>query len=138
MANILTETAGALETNYNRLPFQFSRNLKTDARFQMPAPRWVQNYDNTSIFLGINFELKPVFDHARVLCVNRWLRKLGLPVTEPGLSPLADRLKLAGARVAVRIRDKIKLSPFRLWTPRSISTRKRGWSYTAAILKRFR
>ncbi len=37
VTNILMETAGAFETNYNRLPFQFSHNLKTDALFQMPS-----------------------------------------------------------------------------------------------------
>jgi hypothetical protein len=90
------------------------------------APHWVQNDDNVSISLSINFELKPTLQHARILWANRWLGKLGLSANEPGASPWADGIKLTGATMAMGLRDRLKTTPYQLWTPESVYSQNRN------------
>ncbi|HVN88427.1 MAG TPA: hypothetical protein VMT61_01295 [Candidatus Binataceae bacterium] len=56
------------------------------------APHWVQNHDNVSITLSINFQLT---DSARANTyrTNYYLRRMGLNPTPPGISPLRDKVK---------------------------------------------
>lgn len=63
------------------------------------APHWVQNGPGISVALSVNYELRSVARQAKLLGINRWLRRLGLAPRRPGISALGDRLKLSLARV---------------------------------------
>lgn len=57
------------------------------------APHWVQNGDNISVSISINYCMKSLERRARVYQANYFLRKMGLKPLPPGLSPLRDSLK---------------------------------------------
>lgn len=84
------------------------------------TPHWVQNKDNVSVAISINYELRSVYSLARLHRMNGRLRKLGLRPATPGLHPWRDRLKLAAARGGFAVRSLLKRrsSPgYALWTP---------------------
>jgi hypothetical protein len=81
------------------------------------APHWVQNHNNISVALSVNYELKSVNDQARICRFNRFVGKLGIVPMPPGMSPRRDGIKLAMANAATAIRDKVKPRTYRVWTP---------------------
>jgi hypothetical protein len=57
------------------------------------APHWVQNDDNISVSVSINYHSWDS-EYAHLYCANHYLRKaLGVKPTPPGKSPLLDTLK---------------------------------------------
>jgi hypothetical protein len=64
------------------------------------APHWVQNGNNISVALSVNFELKSVADLSMIYRFNRWLRRAGVTPKPPGSHPLRDGAKLAIAKTA--------------------------------------
>jgi PAS domain-containing protein len=63
------------------------------------APHWVQNDDNVSVTLSVNFQFSDA-DRASQYRANHYLRKLGINPSPPGKYPWRDRLKastLSGA-----------------------------------------
>lgn len=56
------------------------------------CPHWLENHDNVSVSLSVNFQFKDVM-RANVYRANFLLRKLGLHPKPPGLSPVVDALK---------------------------------------------
>jgi hypothetical protein len=94
--------------------------------FPSTAPHWVQNADNLSISININFDLVSVHHRLkRVYRVNRMMRRLGINPTNPGKSPLRDAVKqqfaasmAAAAKVVRRTRkqhDPVESYP--VWRP---------------------
>lgn len=85
------------------------------------APHWVQNRDNISVALSINYELRSVGRLARTHSFNRRLRRLGLRPAMPGVSPVGDRLKPAGDWLLTKLRNVVKPAPkpisYSVWTP---------------------
>jgi hypothetical protein len=62
--------------------------------FPSTAPHWVENGDEVSISININFDLVSVHRSMKpVYSVNRLLRRAGIDPTPPGVSPLRDALK---------------------------------------------
>jgi hypothetical protein len=62
--------------------------------FPSTAPHWVENGDDVSISININFDLVSIHRRMkRVYSVNRVIRRLGMRPTPPGASPLRDALK---------------------------------------------
>jgi len=55
-------------------------------------PHWLQNDDNVSVSLSVNFQFKDPM-RANAYRANYWLRKLGLNPTPPGKSPILDSIK---------------------------------------------
>jgi hypothetical protein len=55
-------------------------------------PHWLQNDDNVSVSLSVNFQFKDPL-RANAYRANYWLRKLGLNPTPPGKSPILDSIK---------------------------------------------
>jgi len=56
------------------------------------APHWVQNKDNISVTLSVNFQFRE--DHiANVYRANYLLRRMGITPTPPGQSQVRDRIK---------------------------------------------
>ena len=86
------------------------------------APHWVQNGNNVSVALSINYELKSVAERAKVYWLNHRLRKRGLSPTAPGTSPWRDGFKRSSASGAQALRALLKPTPpaptYNVWTPR--------------------
>jgi len=62
--------------------------------FPSTAPHWVENGNEVSVSININFDLKSIHGRMkRIYAVNRVLRRLGLTPAPPGSSALADSVK---------------------------------------------
>lgn len=64
------------------------------------CPHWLQNDDNVSVSLSVNFQFKDPF-RANVYRSNFLLRKLGLKPTPPGISPVLDSVKAQAVKPIV-------------------------------------
>jgi len=64
------------------------------------APHWVQNDDNISVSVSVNFQFRDYL-RGNVYRVNFALRKLGLRPKPPGQSPVRDSLKSFAVMPAV-------------------------------------
>jgi hypothetical protein len=63
--------------------------------FPSTAPHWVENGDQVSVSININFDLVSIHKQLkRVYTVNRVLRRLGVEPAPPGNSALRDALKV--------------------------------------------
>ncbi len=84
------------------------------------APHWVQNHDNVSVALSVNYELRSIARMGDIHMVNRQLRRLGLQPSAPGQPGWRDGLKLALAGGVTRLRG-VKGAPPAAggWTPAS-------------------
>jgi hypothetical protein len=56
------------------------------------SPHWVQNGDNISVSLNVNFQYRDTM-RANLYRLNFLLRRIGLQPTPPGASPAKDRVK---------------------------------------------
>jgi hypothetical protein len=69
------------------------------------APHWVQNRNNVSVAISVNFELRSVARLTRIYRMNHRLRRLGIEPRPPGESALVDGVKLAAAKALSRLRS---------------------------------
>ncbi len=83
------------------------------------APHWVQNRDNVSVALSVNYELRSVDRLEKLHRFNHRLRRLGLRPQPPAASPWRDALKLSAeaAMASVRALGRDRAKPFQVWTP---------------------
>jgi hypothetical protein len=97
--------------------------------FPSLGPHWVQNADEVSISININFDLVSVHHRLRrVYRVNRMMRRLGIKPTDPGKSPLRDAVKQqlsAGMGAMIKtLRPKAKreaADSYPVWRPKPVS-----------------
>lgn len=62
--------------------------------FPSTAPHWVENGDEVSISININFDLVSIHKRMRrIYSVNRLMRRAGMKPAPPGTSPIRDALK---------------------------------------------
>ncbi len=98
--------------------------------FPSMGPHWVQNGEQLSISININFDLKSIHHRMkRIYRVNRLIRRLGLEPCAPGKSPMKDALKdkmwlgvsavLNSVRTAVKGRDESMAYP--AWRPAPVA-----------------
>lgn len=92
------------------------------AHFPSLAPHWVQNGDNVSISININFELRSV--HRRLRAIhrfNRRLRRFGMTPSPPGRNPLLDSAKASIENGLIAARRALKpprpADSYPVWTP---------------------
>jgi hypothetical protein len=71
------------------------------------APHWVQNDDNVSVTLSVNFQFLDA-DRGSQYRANYYLRKLGISPSPPGKYLWRDRLKAATLSGAVRLRKLVR------------------------------
>ena len=64
------------------------------------APHWVQNGDDISVSLNVNFQYRDTF-RANLYRSNYLLRKMGLNPSPPGVSPTRDKIKSVAVWPAV-------------------------------------
>jgi hypothetical protein len=85
------------------------------------APHWVQNKDNVSVAISVNYELRSVERLSRIYRVNQRLRRLGIEPRPPGESALGDGVKLATAGAFFRLRSVKQRGsserPVGVWSP---------------------
>ncbi len=84
-------------------------DLKPGQGIHIPvnAPHWVQNKDNISISLNVNFQYHDSF-LANIYRANYYIRKLGLRPTAPGRSKLRDALKSSTMAAVLPLRKAIR------------------------------
>jgi len=98
-------------------------DLKAGHGIHVPvaAPHWVQNRDNVSVAISVNYELHSVERTAKIHRINSRLRRLGLNPTAPGLSRVGDLFKLAAAGTLSGMRSLSKggrpARTYGVWTP---------------------
>ena len=76
------------------------------------CPHWIENDDNVSISLSVNFQFKDSF-RANPYRANFLLRKFGLQPTPPGRSPILDSLKSFAVAPGVWIKKTYDRLAFR-------------------------
>jgi hypothetical protein len=85
------------------------------------APHWVQNRDNVSVALSVNYELRSMDRVQKVHRFNRRLRKMGVQPTAPCRSNWRDGAKLAAEDCVAAMRRiagrREPPSPYPIWTP---------------------
>jgi hypothetical protein len=86
------------------------------------APHWVQNRDNVSVALSVNYELRSVDRLEKLHRFNHRLRKWGLnPAAPSATAAWRDRIKLAAedgvAAVRSLMRRREGSRPYEVWTP---------------------
>lgn len=65
------------------------------------TPHWVQNKDNVSVAISVNYDLRSMYKLMHICRVNRRLRRLGWRPTPPGVSAWRDGIKLtAGSAIS--------------------------------------
>lgn len=82
-----------------------SYNLAPGVGVHVPvnAPHWVENDNNVSVTLSVNFQFKDSM-RANLHRANYFLRRLGLNPSDPGAGAIRDRLKSTFMASAVRMR----------------------------------
>jgi hypothetical protein len=85
------------------------------------APHWVQNRNNVSVAISVNYELRSVARMAKIHRLNSRLRRLGLKPTPPGQSSFGDSVKLAAAQALSGMRLVSRAGrisrAYGVWTP---------------------
>ena len=85
------------------------------------APHWVQNKNNVSVAISVNYELESVYRLSKIYKLNQQLRRLGITPTPPGTSQWRDGLKYAAARTLASMRSVVAKAPVvssvPVWTP---------------------
>jgi hypothetical protein len=85
------------------------------------APHWVQNKDNVSVAISVNYELRSVERLSRIYRVNQRLRRMGIQPRPPGQSALGDGVKLATASTLFGLRSLMQRGPsdrsYGVWSP---------------------
>ncbi|HLW72177.1 MAG TPA: cupin-like domain-containing protein [Candidatus Binataceae bacterium] len=71
------------------------------------CPHWVQNDDNVSITLSINFQFHDS-DRANKYRANYYLRKLGINPAPPGRYPRRDAVKAFAYRATMALRSRVR------------------------------
>lgn len=97
--------------------------------FPSTAPHWVQNADQVSISININYDLVSIHHRLkRVYKMNRAMRRLGIEPTDPGESPIRDsvkeRLSAGMGAVLKTFRSKANQDPsesYPVWRPTPVS-----------------
>jgi hypothetical protein len=85
------------------------------------APHWVQNKNNVSVAISVNYELRSVERLKRIYRVNHRLRRLGIVPRPPGKSALVDGVKLFTGAALANLRSSTRRSrteqPIEVWSP---------------------
>jgi Cupin-like domain len=71
------------------------------------APHWVQNGDEISITLSLNFQFNDM-ERANRYRANYYIRRLGITPAPPGKHPMRDSIKANAVRGAVRLGKPLK------------------------------
>lgn len=111
-----------------RQPEAHSYRLSAGHGVHFPSlgPHWVENADDVSVSININFDLVSIHHRLRsVYRINRLVRRLGLEPTPPGESAFRDAVKkvaslgtnlvLGSVRKAIKRRDVADSYP--VWRP---------------------
>jgi hypothetical protein len=79
----------------------------TGVHIPVNCPHWLQNGDDISISLSVNFQFLDSV-RANLYRANYMLRRLGLSPSMPGTNPALDRAKSFAMTVAIAARRSIR------------------------------
>jgi hypothetical protein len=102
--------ASAYKPQFESRALVYSMRPGTGVHSPVNTPHWLQNGDNVSVSLSINFQWR---EHAweNLYRANHYLRRVGMTPASPGRHPVADRIK-SGAYTAVQaVRRSVKGEP---------------------------
>ncbi len=114
--------------DYNSAPYRegkldeatvFELNAGSGVHIPVFAPHWVQNHDNVSVALSVNYELRSVQRLARIYHTNRLLRRAKRAPAPPGATRLGDDAKVLlsrAATLALQLRHRPEPAPAG-WVP---------------------
>jgi len=85
------------------------------------APHWVQNKNNVSVAISVNYELRSVERLKRIYRINHRLRRLGIVPRPPGQSAVTDGAKFFAATALSGLRSlaqakRVEQQPA-VWSP---------------------
>jgi Cupin-like domain len=93
------QNAGTYKPGVEARATRYDLNPGEAVHIPTHAAHWVENGDNISVSLSLNFELPPsLFKYVSI--TNHGLRRLGLKPRPPGMSKACDRLKALAGGVA--------------------------------------
>jgi hypothetical protein len=123
LENFYSDGAGHAIYNSGRQDECTAYDLRAGYGVHLPvvAPHWVQNGDNVSVALSVNYELKSIARLAQLHRFNRKLRHLGIRPSAPGQSIWRDNMKLSASNGLSKFRSltrrDVKAQPYDVWTP---------------------
>jgi len=102
--------ASRYKPQYESRAMVFHMRPGTGVHSPVNTPHWLQNGDNVSVSLNINFQFE---EHAweNLYKANYYLRRAGLTPASPGKHPLADRIKSSALTLAQAVRRGLKRRP---------------------------
>ena len=103
----LSTTAGAFTARAQEAATEFLLEPGDAVHIPAHAAHWVENLDEVSVSLSLNFEL-PRAQGADIYLANYHLRRLGAAPRPPGHSRLGDSLKAAAMRTARAVKHRIR------------------------------
>jgi hypothetical protein len=84
--------AAAYKPQFQHRARSYTLRPGTGVHIPVNCPHWIENHDNVSVSLSINFQYRDTL-RGNAYRANFLLRKLGLNPTPPGRSPLLDSIK---------------------------------------------
>jgi hypothetical protein len=95
--------APVFRPEYQKRAISYRMTPGSGVHIPVNFPHWVQNDDNISVSLSVNFQFLD-FMRANIYRTNYYLRKFGLKPTRPGLHPGRDTAKILAMTYALAAR----------------------------------
>jgi hypothetical protein len=103
----IDNNAATYKPQYQHRCQMFHLRPGTGVHVPVNAPHWVQNGDETSITLSLNFQFSEM-ERANKYRANYYLRRLGFTPTPPGKSAIRDSIKANAMRGMVSLGRPLK------------------------------
>ncbi len=106
----VSNLATTYKPQYESHAIVFPMRPGTGVHSPVNTPHWLQNRDNVSVSLNINFQFH---EHAweNLFRANYYLRRAGLTPASPGKHPLADRMKRRAYTTVQDVKRSLKGQP---------------------------
>lgn len=107
---VVDNLAATYKPQYESRALVYRMRPGTGVHSPVNTPHWLQNGDNVSVSLNINFQFHE-YAWENLFKANHYLRRAGLTPSSPGTHPLTDRIKSRAYSTAQGIRRGIKGNP---------------------------
>ena len=102
--------AARYKPEFESRAFVYKMQPGTGVHIPINAPHWLQNKNNISVTLNVNFQFHDQY-WANLYRANYYLRRAGLTPHPPGVHPVSDRLKGLAYTVVQRAKQVVKGRP---------------------------
>jgi hypothetical protein len=107
---VVDNLSSVYKPQYESRAMVFHMRPGTGVHSPVNTPHWLQNGNNVSVSLNINFQFHE-YAWENLFKANYYLRRAGVTPAPPGKHPLADRIKSHVYTAAQGIRRRVKGSP---------------------------